>query len=1004
MTTQSALKSPLPKQWKVAWMLILVAFGAALFTTTEVLAANSDGVIQGVVVSQSEEVLADATITVLNEENGYTRSVVADANGRFRIARLPIGTYSVSTRKGGFQSLTIGEVILSIGDTIDLELELLEYSAGVLEEVIVTSAAYSGLYTSATESALNISAAELNNLPVGRSLEAVALLAPGVVPGNRFGGVSFGGASVGENAVFINGLNISDVETGVGASNVPFEMYKEFQVKTGGYSVEFGRTTGGVLNAVLKSGSNNFSAGADVFYTPDALRGSGKDFFNSVNDRTIFRSEDESDGFRANIWASGPIIKDKLLYYVLYQPRNDDTTFFSSTGSSRSDSKDDSAFWGGKVDWFITDNHSLEAFVFSDETDRITDRFQDDEYSETATYETGGTNWGVTYTGQFTDRFTVKALYGKNERSVNDFTNVSTECNRVYDNRDIVDDHISCTTQRRNDHRVNSRDALRFDMEYALDTHLIRGGFDYEERTTLMERASVGPALANFQIYDTVPGASVNDTTVPDGVYAYVRERREIRGGTFDAETSAAYLEDVWSVSDDVTATIGLRWDEFDSKDAAGNSFLKVSNMFSPRLGVTWDVGGDGRTRLYANAGRYYFPIANGLAAREGGGTIDTRTFYALAGLDYNETSSGLTNVTPIFGEQIGDVLEFGSSEGRTDKDFVVDHDLDASFQDEFIFGFERDINIDWSIGARVIYRKFQDAIEDMKIDVDVPGCGNITKWVFGNVGRPLTINHDCDMGGVQTVTIDLGQAQSFGYDLDGDGNPDPIGSDRPVRKYSALELVIERHWDDRWMARFSYTLSKSEGNYEGGVNSDTGNDIPGWTESGDDVMFINSNYGLMANDHRNLFKAFGSYAITDKLAASANLNIVEGSPINARGHGNPFNSQTRKEMNYVCVDNCLDTGGDWTSQDRVFDYVKRGQFGRTPWLVRLDLGLHYSTEMKGHEFYAGIDVFNILNTQVETRLNEFIQDGSFEPDEDFLSARNANSPRSVRLNAGMRW
>jgi hypothetical protein len=59
---------------------------------------------------------------------------------------------------------------------------------------------------------------------------------------------------------------------------------------------------------------------------------------------------------------------------------------------------------------------------------------------------------------------------------------------------------------------------------------------------------------------------------------------------------------------------------------------------------------------------------------------------------------------------------------------------------------------------------------------------------------------------------------------------------------------------------------------------------------------------------------------------------------------------------------------------------------------------------VKDYEIYAGLDIFNVLNTQSATRLNEFIQDGSFEPDEDFLSARNANAPRSVRLNFGVRF
>ena len=82
---------------------------------------------------------------------------------------------------------------------------------------------------------------------------AVALLAPGLVKG-EFGGVSFGGSSVAENSVYINGLNVTDFYNRVGFSSVPFSFYKEFQVKTGGYSVEFGRTTGGVINAVTQIG------------------------------------------------------------------------------------------------------------------------------------------------------------------------------------------------------------------------------------------------------------------------------------------------------------------------------------------------------------------------------------------------------------------------------------------------------------------------------------------------------------------------------------------------------------------------------------------------------------------------------------------------------------------------------------------------------------------------------------------------------------------------------
>src|SRR3546814_311885 len=106
-------------------------------------------------------------------------------------------------------------------------------------------------------------------MSVERNVSSVALLAPGVAGGSAgFGGISFGGSSVAENAFYINGLNVTDFYNRVGFSEAPFDFYEEFQVKTGGYSVEFGRTTGGVVNAITKSGTNEFHGGAKLVFGP----------------------------------------------------------------------------------------------------------------------------------------------------------------------------------------------------------------------------------------------------------------------------------------------------------------------------------------------------------------------------------------------------------------------------------------------------------------------------------------------------------------------------------------------------------------------------------------------------------------------------------------------------------------------------------------------------------------------------------------------------------------
>ncbi|MFI3488047.1 TonB-dependent receptor plug domain-containing protein, partial [Klebsiella pneumoniae] len=162
-----------------------------------------------------------------------------------------------------------------------------------------------------TETSFNINRQEISRLPVAQDLSAVALMAPGVVGGNSsFGGLSFAGSSVAENAVFINGLNVTDMYTRRGFSTAPFAFFKEFQVKTGGYSVEFGRSTGGVINAVTRSGSNEFEGGVEVTAEPSAWRASGGDHFHRDGTPHSYGSRDNNSFLKTNIWGSGPIVKD----------------------------------------------------------------------------------------------------------------------------------------------------------------------------------------------------------------------------------------------------------------------------------------------------------------------------------------------------------------------------------------------------------------------------------------------------------------------------------------------------------------------------------------------------------------------------------------------------------------------------------------------------------------------------------------------------------------------
>ena len=179
--------------------------------------------------------------------------------------------------------------------------------------------------TSSSESMKIINQALINRIPISRDVTAIALLAPGTTEGDAgFGNLtSFGGSSVGENSFYINGMNITNFRNSLGGSEVPFEMYDSFEVKTGGYSAEFGRSTGGVVNAVTKLGNNDFHWGGSAYFQPSSLRASQDDVLRT--DKKAIKeagtayykvnNRDEIGQNNYNLWASGALVEDKLFFY-----------------------------------------------------------------------------------------------------------------------------------------------------------------------------------------------------------------------------------------------------------------------------------------------------------------------------------------------------------------------------------------------------------------------------------------------------------------------------------------------------------------------------------------------------------------------------------------------------------------------------------------------------------------------------------------------------------------
>ena len=359
------------KVWNMRRTVLGTALGLALvaFGAPTAQAANTDGTVAG-------HTQAGATVTVTSPDTGFTRSVVADDEGNYRLPYLPVGQYTINATSGGQQVGPTRNVTVALGTTTTVNLGAVDATS--LATINVTSSVLPVIDVSSTESATIVSRADLVRLPGDQNVTSVALLAPGVVKGNSgFGGISFGGSSIAENAFYVNGLNVTDFYNRNGFSEAPFAFYDQFQVKTGGYSVEFGRTTGGVVNAVARSGTNEFKSGAELTMEPGNWHSRGHDYYFD-GERYYTSSRDQDSLTKVNVWASGPIVKDKLFFFAMYEGRGSSPHNTDNLGTTMSDHSANDGFWGGTIDWNITDNNTLSLMAFSDKNEDVADVYNYD--------------------------------------------------------------------------------------------------------------------------------------------------------------------------------------------------------------------------------------------------------------------------------------------------------------------------------------------------------------------------------------------------------------------------------------------------------------------------------------------------------------------------------------------------------------------------------------------------------------------------------------------------
>jgi hypothetical protein len=295
--------------------------------TSLVAQSTTDGAISGTVFDANGAVVPKAQVTIRNNGTNAEQSATSDESGYFRAIKLQPGSYTLTIDQKGFAPYKAEQVIVQVGAVTEVSPHL--KVAGATETVEVTAEAPQINYTSA-DFAPTLDQTAISNLPInGGRWSNFAMLTPGVVSdSNGFGLISFRGISTLLNNNTVDGADNNQAffseergRTRAGYST-PKVAIEEFQVNTSNYSSEYGRSAGGVINTVTKSGTNAIH-GEGYFYDRDNVWGAANEF-TAINVQTspgVFTPQN----FKPTDWrkiagfgVGGPIIKDKLFMFLAY--------------------------------------------------------------------------------------------------------------------------------------------------------------------------------------------------------------------------------------------------------------------------------------------------------------------------------------------------------------------------------------------------------------------------------------------------------------------------------------------------------------------------------------------------------------------------------------------------------------------------------------------------------------------------------------------------------------
>jgi hypothetical protein len=581
---------------------------ALLVAVPAVAQGNPSGSLNGRVTVDGEP-LPGVTVSAHSEALQGVRTAVTGPNGDYIFPFLPPGEYTFTYELSGFQTVTRTHRISAAQNVrIDVPLRI----AGLAEAITVTATAQT--VSRGQDATTTVTARELETLPIARTIAAATFMTPGVHNTGPNNQITISGSQSYENLWMVNGVVVNENVRGQSLPLFIEDALQEVTTSTSGISAEYGRFSGGVVNALTKSGGNSFDGSFRTSFTSDK--------WAAETPLTVSRSDEVNTVHAATL--GGPLWTDRLWFFLAGrdtgQAKTSSQTFDTLIPF---DSVQEQQRFEGKLTLSAGANHTLVGSYFEIDqsstniisfgqvmdTRSLSDR-TDPQDLKALSYA-GIITPNFFLEGQYSERFFAIAQ-GSGARST-DIIDGTLMINRVTGRRWWSPTFCAACgpdETRNNENRLAK--ANYFLSTPSLGTHDIVVGYDEFNDMRFSENYQSGSSFRIFASNSFVRGDEVFPVLDNNGSVIIRWTPIFNPAGETQFKTKSLFINDRWRFSDSLSFNVGVRYDRNDGVDSFGTK-VADDDAISPRIGVAYDIRGDGRLSVHASAGRYVTALANNI-------------------------------------------------------------------------------------------------------------------------------------------------------------------------------------------------------------------------------------------------------------------------------------------------------------------------------------------------------------------------------------------------------